>query len=295
VPVDATVIHNKVGTAPITWFERDGKVIVSMPGVPAEMKQVMGDEIIPRLKQRFSVPSIQHRYLLVHGIGESSLAIQLAEWEGALPSIIKLAYLPQVGLVRLRLSGSSPDEALLTKALDEAVAKVVPLLGNALLALEDITPAEVIDRLCKQKKISLSVAESCTGGYIAHLITSQPGCSDYFKGGIVAYDNEVKRNLLSVSEQDLKEHGAVSQQVVEQMARGMRTLLNTDIAVATSGIAGPTGGTDGKPIGTVWIAVATSSRVISRLFQFGAFRDRNITRASLEALAMIKELVDQFH
>ena len=295
VPVDAAVIHNKVGTAPITWFERDGKVIVSMPGVPAEMKQVMGDEIIPRLKQRFSVPSIQHRYLLVHGIGESSLAIQLAEWEGALPSIIKLAYLPQVGLVRLRLSGSSPDEALLTKALDEAVAKVVPLLGNALLALEDITPAEVIDRLCKQKKISLSVAESCTGGYIAHLITSQPGCSDYFKGGIVAYDNEVKRNLLSVSEQDLKEHGAVSQQVVEQMARGMRTLLNTDIAVATSGIAGPTGSTDEKPIGTVWIAVATSSRVISRLFQFGAFRDRNITRASLEALAMIKELVDQFH
>jgi nicotinamide-nucleotide amidase len=292
VPADATVIHNKVGTAPITWFDRDGKVIVSMPGVPAEMKQVMSDEIIPRLKQRFNVPSIQHRYLLVHGIGESSLAIQLEEWEGALPSFIKLAYLPQVGLVRLRLTGSLPDEASLTKALDEAVEKVVPLLGNSLLALEDITPAEVIDRLCKQKKVSLSIAESCTGGNIAHLITSQPGCSDYFKGGIVAYDNEVKRNLLNVSELDLKEHGAVSQLVVEQMARGVRELLHTDIAVATSGIAGPTGGTDEKPVGTVWIAVATSSRVASRLFQFGAFRDRNITRASLEALAMIKEVLD---
>lgn len=292
VPADATVIHNKVGTAPITWFDRDGKVIVSMPGVPAEMKQVMSDEIIPRLKQRFNVPSIQHRHVLVHGIGESSLAIQLEKWEGALPSFIKLAYLPQVGLVRLRLTGSLPDEASLTKALDEAVEKVVPLLGNSLLALEDITPAEVIDRLCKQKKVSLSIAESCTGGNIAHLITSQPGCSDYFKGGVVAYDNEVKRNLLNVSELDLKEHGAVSQPVVEQMARGIRTLLNTDIAVATSGIAGPTGGTDEKPVGTVWIAVATSSRVISRLFQFGAFRDRNITRASLEALAMIKEVLD---
>ena len=293
VPEDATVIHNTVGTAPITWFERDGKVIVSMPGVPAEMKQVMSDEIIPRLKKRFNVPSIQHRHALVHGIGESSLAIQLEEWEGALPSFIKLAYLPQVGLVRLRLTGSLPDEATLTKALDEAVDKLVPLLGNSLLALEDITPAEVIDRLCKQKKISLSVAESCTGGYIAHLITSQPGCSDYFKGGVVAYDNEVKRTVLNVQEQDLMEHGAVSQPVVEQMARGVRELLHTDVAVATSGIAGPTGGTDEKPVGTVWIAVATSSQVISRMFQFGTFRDRNITRASLEALAMIKEVLDQ--
>jgi nicotinamide-nucleotide amidase len=293
VPEDATVIHNTVGTAPITWFERDGKVVVSMPGVPAEMKQVMSDEIIPRLKKRFKVPSIQHRHALVHGVGESSLAIQLKEWEGALPSFIKLAYLPQVGLVRLRLTGSLPDEATLTNALDEAVDKLVPLLGNSLLALEDTTPAEVIDRLCKQKKISLSVAESCTGGNIAHLITSQSGCSDYFKGGIVAYDNEVKQNVLNVQEKDLMEHGAVSQPVVEQMARGVRELLHTDVAVATSGIAGPTGGTDEKPVGTVWIAVATSSQVISRLFQFGTFRDRNITRASLEALAMIKEVLDQ--
>ena len=293
VPKDAIVIHNKVGTAPITWFESEGKVVVSMPGVPAEMKQVMTDEIIPRLKKRFKVPSIQHRHALVHGVGESSLAIQLKEWEGALPSFIKLAYLPQVGLVRLRLTGSLPNKTILTKSLDEAVDKLVPLLGNSLLALEDITPAEVIDRLCKQKKISLSVAESCTGGYIAHLITSQAGSSVYFKGGVVAYDNAVKCDVLNVQEKDLIKSGAVSQTVVEQMARGVRELLHTDVAVATSGIAGPTGGTDEKPVGTVWIAVATSSQVISRLFQFGTFRDRNITRASLEALAMIKEVLDQ--
>lgn len=292
VPADATVIHNTVGTAPITWFEREGKVIVSMPGVPVEMKQVMTDEIIPRLKKRFHVPSIQHRHLLVHGIGESSLAIQLEEWESALPQFVKLAYLPQMGLVRLRLTGSLANEDELTKALDDVVAKVVPLLGNSLMALEDITPAEVIDRLLKQKKRSLAVAESCSGGNIAHLITSQPGCSAYFKGGVVAYDNEVKRNLLNVSQRDLVEQGAVSQAVVEQMAVGVRELFHTDVAVATSGIAGPTGGTSDKPVGTVWIAVATSEQVVSRLFQFGTFRDRNITRASIEALAMIKEVID---
>lgn len=292
VPADATVIHNTVGTAPITWFEREGKVIVSMPGVPVEMKQAMTDEIIPRLKKRFHVPSIQHRHLLVHGIGESSLAIQLEEWESALPQFVKLAYLPQMGLVRLRLTGSLANEDELTKALDDVVAKVVPLLGNSLMALEDITPAEVIDRLLKQKKRSLAVAESCSGGNIAHLITSQPGCSAYFKGGVVAYDNEVKRNLLNVSQRDLVEQGAVSQAVVEQMAVGVRELFHTDVAVATSGIAGPTGGTSDKPVGTVWIAVATSEQVVSRLFQFGTFRDRNITRASIEALAMIKEVID---
>ncbi|MBB3186126.1 CinA family nicotinamide mononucleotide deamidase-related protein [Microbacter margulisiae] len=293
VPADATVIHNKVGTAPITWFEKEGKVVVSMPGVPVEMKQVMSDEILPRLKQRFNVPSIQHRHILVHGIGESSLAIQLEEWESALPSFVKLAYLPQVGLVRLRLTASLPDEALLTRTLDEAVEKVVPLLGNTLLALEDTTPAEVIDRLLKQKKISLSVAESCTGGNIAHLITSQPGCSEYFKGGVVAYDNDVKCKVLNVSSKDINEYGAVSRQVVERMASGVRQLLQTDVAVATSGIAGPTGGTPEKLVGTVWIAVATANQVMSRVFQFGNIRDRNITRASIEALAMVKEMVEQ--
>jgi len=293
VPVDATVIHNKVGTAPITWFEKEGKVVVSMPGVPVEMKEVMTSEIIPRLKRRFHVPSIQHRHLLVHGIGESALAIQIKEWENDLPSFVKLAYLPQVGLVRLRLSATHPDEAWLTKTLDDAVQRVIPLLGNALLALEDITPAEVIDRLLKQRNHSLAVAESCTGGTIAHLITSQPGCSAYFKGGVIAYDNEVKKQLLKVSEDDLNAYGAVSQQVVEQMATGVRSLLHTDIGVATSGIAGPTGGTPDKPVGTVWIAVATRQSVISRLFQFGTIRDRNITRAAIEALAMIKEAVEQ--
>lgn len=293
VPEKATVISNTVGTAPITWFERDGKILVSMPGVPVEMKTVMSNEIIPRLKQYFRVPSIQHRHIIVGGYAESALAIKLEEWENNLPDFIKLAYLPQIGLMRLRLTASMNDQQELSRVLDVQIEKVKPILGDAILALDDITPEVVVGNLLRQRKMTMATAESCTGGNIAHLITSVSGSSDYYKGSVVAYANEIKQNILGVSESDLNTYGAVSQQVVEQMARGVQSRFNTDVAVATSGVAGPTGGTPEKPVGMVWIAVAVRDKVVSECFQFGKLRDRNITRATIEALVLLKKEIEK--
>ncbi|MBP1640795.1 MAG: competence/damage-inducible protein CinA N-terminal domain protein [Bacteroidetes bacterium] len=293
VPENATVISNTVGTAPITWFERDGKVLVSMPGVPVEMKTVMSNEIIPRLKKCFKVPSLQHRHIIVSGYTESALAIKLEAWERNLPPYIKLAYLPQIGLMRLRLTASSEDRKALSAVLDAEVAKVQTILGDAIFALDDITPQEVIGNLLREKKLTMATAESCTGGYIAHLITSVSRSSDYFKGSVVAYANEIKHRLLHVAEADLNTYGAVSRQVVEQMACGAQLQFDTDVAIATSGIAGPTGGTGEKPVGTVWIAVAVKDKVVSECYQFGKFRDRNIVRSAIAALAMLKKEIEK--
>ncbi|MDP4202792.1 MAG: CinA family nicotinamide mononucleotide deamidase-related protein [Bacteroidota bacterium] len=293
VPEKATAISNSVGTAPITWFERDGKILVSMPGVPVEMKTVMSNEIIPRLKKYFRVPSIQHRHIIVGGYSESALAIKLEEWENDLPDFIKLAYLPQIGLMRLRLTASMNDQHELSRVLDAQVEKVKPILGDAILALDDITPEVVVGNLLLQRKMTMATAESCTGGNIAHLITSVSGSSEYYKGSVVAYANEIKQNILGVSESDLNAYGAVSQQVVEQMARGVQSRFNTDVAVATSGVAGPTGGTPEKPVGMVWIAVAVRDKVVSECFQFGKLRDRNITRATIEALVLLKKEIEK--
>jgi nicotinamide-nucleotide amidase len=289
VPAEATVISNTVGTAPITWFERNGKVLVSMPGVPSEMKQVMSAEIIPRLKAHFKTPSLQHRHIIISGYTESALALKLKEWEDALPSYLKLAYLPQIGIMRLRLTATLDDQKELSRVLDDEIEKIKPILGDAIFAFEDVTPEVVIGRLLRDKKLTLATAESCTGGYIAHLITSVAGSSDYFKGSVVAYTNDIKVNLLSVSEDDIATYGAVSQTVVEQMAHGARERLKADVAAATSGVAGPTGGTAEKPVGMVWIAVATPDKVVSQCFQFGQFRDRNIVRSAIAALAMLKK------
>jgi nicotinamide-nucleotide amidase len=293
VPEDAIVISNTVGTAPITWFERKGKIVVSMPGVPAEMKTVMTNEIIPRLKAHFHVPSLLHRHIIVCGFTESALAIKLKSWERNLPSYIKLAYLPQIGLVRLRLTASSQDREALSAVLDVEVLKVQAILGDAILALDDITPQEVIGSLLRAKQLTMATAESCTGGYIAHLITSVSGSSDYFKGGLVAYANEIKHRLLYVTETDLERYGAVSRQVVEQMARGAQLKFGADVAVATSGVAGPLGGTSEKPVGMVWVAVAVKGKVVSECYHFGQFRDKNIVRSAIAALAMLKREIEK--
>jgi nicotinamide-nucleotide amidase len=293
VPEDAIVISNTVGTAPITWFERNGKIVVSMPGVPAEMKTVMTNEIIPRLKTHFNVPSLLHRHIIVSGFTESALAIKLASWERNLPSYIKLAYLPQIGLVRLRLTASSQDRKALSAVLDVEVSKVQAILGDAILALDDITPQEVIGSLLRAKQLTMATAESCTGGYIAHLITSVSGSSDYFKGGLVAYANEIKHRLLYVTGTDLERYGAVSRQVVEQMVRGAQLKFGADVAVATSGVAGPLGGTSEKPVGMVWVAVAVKDRVVSECYHFGQFRDKNIVRSAIAALAMLKREIEK--
>jgi len=293
VPESAVIIHNTVGTAPVTWFERNGKVLVSMPGVPAEMKKVMSEEIIPRLKNTFKVPSLQHRHIIVQGISESALALKLEAWENALPPHIKLAYLPQVNLIRLRLTATRDNGIELSQELDYQVQELYKIAGDAILATEDIPIEQIVGNVLREKKLTVATAESCTGGNIAHLITLCAGSSDYFKGGVIAYSNEIKQNVLHVPPAELDTYGAVSQQIVEKMATGARTTFQTDLAVATSGIAGPDGGTPQKPVGTVWIAVASARSITSRCFHFGIFRDRNITSASIAALAMVKQEADK--
>ncbi|MDR1679363.1 MAG: competence/damage-inducible protein A [Prevotellaceae bacterium] len=293
VPRNSTVIQNRAGSAPIMWFEREGKILVSMPGVPSEMEWAMINEIIPRLQKRFNTPALIHKTLLVTGFPESQLAITIEDWENSLPEFIKLAYLPSFGLVKLRLSGSLPDKAKLESIMNAKIAELRPILGNSIFAEEDLPLEVIIGNLLKEKGITLSTAESCTGGNIARLITSVAGSSAYFKGSVVAYNNEVKEQLLGVSAEDLKQLGAVSQEVVEQMAKGIMCLTNSDIAVATSGIAGPDGGTPEKPVGIVWIAVCTKEKTISRKYQYGnGSRDRNTARASLSAFVMLKEMLE---
>lgn len=293
VPESATIIQNRRGTAPVTWFDQGDKVLISMPGVPSEMMWIMSNEIMPRLKAKFQTPSLLHKTVLVYDIPESSLAIKLTDWENDLPAYIKLAYLPTPGLVKLRLTGFLPDKKELEDSIHLEIAKLRSLLGSAILAEEDLPVEVVVGNLLKEKRLYLATAESCTGGNIAHTITSIAGSSAYFKGGIVAYSNEVKQRMLGVSAGTLDEFGAVSQEVVEQMANGALKNLNADIAVSVSGIAGPDGATDGKPVGTVWICVCTQKEMISRRFQFGNIRTININRATLSALAMIKELIEK--
>jgi len=292
VPENCTVIQNAAGTAPITWFEKDEKVIVSMPGVPLEMKKVMSDEIIPRLQQHFKTPSVMHKTVQVYGIPESQLAIKLTDWENALPEYLHLAYLPNFGIVKLRLSGVAEDALKLDFAMNQQIKSLTHILGDSIFAFED-KPIEIIlsDKL-REKGLTISTAESCTGGNIAHRLTLIAGSSDYFKGSVVAYHNDVKKNVLGVSADDLESYGAVSQQVVEQMVSGVQKITQTDLAVAVSGIAGPTGASEEKPIGTIWISVYSRSGIISRKFQFGNYNRENIIeRSTLAALMMVNELI----
>jgi len=293
VPACCTPIINGAGTAPITWYEQDGKVLVSMPGVPREMMWAMKNEILPRLKAHFNTPKLMHQTMIIKDYAESQLAIKLEGWENALPPFIKLAYLPQVGYIRLRLTGKNEDEKALDAAMKKEIEKVREILGSAVVAMEDITPDVQISRILKELGLTLSTAESCTEGNIAHLLTLHPGSSLFFKGGVVAYSNEVKQNVLGVSPKEIENHGAVSKEVVEQMAQGVRKVLKTAIGVATSGIAGPDGGTPQKPVGTVWIAASDGQKTISKLFQFGNFRERNIEKATFAAIFLIKELVEE--
>ena len=291
VPENCTLIQNRVGTAPVTWFEKDGKVIVSMPGVPYEMKNVMSAEIIPRLQKHFKTPVLLHKTVQVYGYGESALALLIAEWENELPEYISLAYLPNSGIVKLRLSGLLDDALTLEFAMNQQIDKLTQILGNAIVAFEDIPIEKMIANLLKSKGLMVATAESCTGGNIAHQFTLIPGSSEFFKGSVVAYSNEVKTNVLQVSTEDLENYGAVSQAVVEQMAIGVRRLLKADVSIATSGIAGPTGGTIDKPVGTVWISVSSETVTLSREFRFGSLREQNIIRSTQAALLMLKEII----
>jgi len=291
VPANCTVIQNPVGTAPITWFETDGKVVVSMPGVPYEMKRAMSSEIIPRLQAKFQTPVLLYKTVQVYGYPESALAIKIADWENALPGYIHLAYLPNSGIIKLRLSGLLDDMLELEFSMNQQVDQLSQLLGSAIVAYEDIPMEQLVGGILKTQGKMVATAESCTGGNIAHLFTSIPGSSEFFKGSVVAYANDVKANVLQVSPAALETQGAVSREVVEQMADGARRLLKSDVAVATSGIAGPTGGTTEKPVGTVWMAACSADKMLSREFHFGTLREQNIQRATQAALLLLKELL----
>lgn len=292
VPENCTVIQNRAGSAPITWFEKEGKVIVSMPGVPLEMKKVMSEEIIPRLQKYFKTPAIIHKTVQVYGIPESQLALRLTEWENALPEYLHLAYLPNFGIVKLRLSGAGQDEYKLEDAINLQIESLKSILGESIFAYEDKPVEKIIYEKLKISGLTVSTAESCTGGNIAHRLTLIPGISDCFKGSVVAYHNELKINALGVSARDIEQYGAVSSQVATQMAEGARKVMQTDLAVATTGIAGPTGGTDEKPVGTIWISVSSPERTITRSFNFGQFaRENFIERSTMAALMMLNEMI----
>lgn len=291
VPDNCVVIQNKVGTAPVLWFDHDDKVVVALPGVPYEMKTAMTTEVLGRLKEKLLVASILHKTVLVYGYGESALAMKIADWESSLPENITLAYLPVYGVVKLRLSGISDDLLALDFQMSQQMGRLSVLLGDAIVANEDVSVEKMIASLLLDKGLTLSTAESCTGGYIAHLFTSIPGSSAFFNGTVVAYSNDVKANVLRVDVADIAEYGAVSASVVEQMANGVRRLMKTDVAVATSGIAGPDGGSVEKPVGTVWIAVSSADATISREYRFGTLREQNIHRAAQAAMLMLREIL----
>lgn len=288
IPEKCTPLFNRNGTAPGMWFEQNGKIYVSMPGVPFETKAMMTEQVIPKLKEHFNLSSIVYKTVMTTGLGESFLAERIKDWENGLPKHIKLAYLPQPGIVRLRLTTSGDDEAKLKAEIDDLITDLHTYIDELIFGYDDITMEEVIGKLLLEKGKTLSTAESCTGGYIAHLITSIAGSSNYYSGSVVSYSNEAKMSVLDVPMEDINAHGAVSREVVEAMATGAQQKFDTDYAIATSGIAGPSGGTAEKPVGTTWIALATRNGVKAELFHFGEHRGRNIRRAALAALNMLR-------
>jgi nicotinamide-nucleotide amidase len=288
VPAASQVIQNKRGTAPGMLFEKNEKIFISMPGVPHEMKGMMTDNVIPFLKNRFVTHYISHRTLLTAGVGESSLADHISAFESALPSYIKLAYLPGYGMVRLRLTANAIQADGLERELDLAFANLKSLVNEWMVADEDITLQEALGKLLTSRKQSVSTAESCTGGYVAHLITSIPGSSAYFHGSVIAYDNEMKRKMLAVDPAILSAHGAVSEETVKAMVNGAVRNMETDFAVATSGIMGPGGGSEEKPVGTAWIAAGDAHEIITRKLWFRFDRQRNIEMTAINVLNLLR-------
>ncbi len=293
VPDGCTVIQNKNGTAPCMWFDVEGKIFVSMPGVPFEMMYLMEEEILPRLKSAFDLPAIIHQTILTTGLGESFLAQQIEDIEDSLPAYIKLAYLPKLGQVRLRLSAMGKDEIALKAEINSYVQQIVDRVRSYVAAEEDVALEKAILDQMKAKNLTLSTAESCTGGYISHLITQHAGSSAVFAGGAVAYSYDLKESILGVKHETLTEFGAVSEQTVKEMAEGAIAHFKTDYAIAVSGIAGPDGGMPGKPVGTVWIAIASQHQTVAKLFTFGEKRIQNIERSATAALTMLLNLLKQ--
>ncbi len=290
VPDTCTVIQNKRGTAPGMWFEKNGKIYMSMPGVPHEMKGMMLHSVIPQLSEKFGLPPIVHRTLLTAGIGESFLAERIREFESTLPANIKLAYLPNYGMVKLRLSAHGNDPRTAAK-LEAEFDMLKQQITDVLVADSDTTMQEVVGNILKERKLSLSTAESCTGGYIAHQFTQIPGSSAFFKGGVITYSNELKEKFVDVQSATLKNNGAVSRETVLEMAEGVLRHTGSDYSIATSGIMGPDGGTPEKPVGTVWIGVASRNASEAHSFHFRFDRVRNIEMATMYGLNILRKFI----
>lgn len=292
VPKCCKVLHNSLGTAPGMWFEKNNKIFVSMPGVPFEMKEIMKQHVLPALKSKNKEQQIFHKTVLTFGIPESILAEKISHWEDSLPKDIRLAYLPNPGQVRLRLSSSGKNLNALQDNIEKEIEKLKTIIPEAIFGYNNDTLAAVTGKLLSKKKCTIATAESCTGGFIAHQITSVAGSSGWFKGSIVAYSNQIKTDVLKVNKQSIEKHGAVSKQVVSQMAQNAQKLFNTNLAIATSGIAGPNGGTPDKPVGTVWIAIAYKDTVCAEKFTFANNRERNIIRSSQTALNLLRIVLE---
>lgn len=288
LPASATIVPNNLGTAAGMWFKKGDCDIISMPGVPYEMKGMMTDTIIPAISEKYNLPELTKTTVMVQGLGESFISERVQVWENSLADVgLKLAYLPSPGLVRMRITGNGDTDS--QSLIDQKADELMDLLPSYAYSKREEPLENVIGRLLQQKGQTLAVAESCTGGYIGHLITSVSGSSSYFEGGVISYSNEVKEEHLGVSRETLESFGAVSEEVVKQMSSGVRMKLGTDYGIAVSGIAGPDGGTKEKPVGTVWIAVAGPDRTVARVFSFGANRERNIRKSALTALNMLRK------
>jgi nicotinamide-nucleotide amidase len=269
------------------WFEKNNTIFVSMPGVPHEMKYIMNEHVLPELAKRFSSQSIIHRNIMTYGEMEARLAETLTSFEEELPEEIKLAYLPGSGIIKLRLTATGPEKSILAELVEKQVSKLYNIIPGLIFGEDEETFEMIIGRLLIKKHKTMCTVESCTGGRIANMITSIPGSSNYYKGSVVAYDNSIKKDVLGIPAEILEKHGAVSRETVERMAEGARVLLKTDYSVATSGIAGPDGGTESKPVGTVCIAVSSDSGTVSETHLFWRDRIANINRFSNAALHLL--------
>jgi nicotinamide-nucleotide amidase len=293
LPDGCKKIKNEGGSAPGMWFEQNKKIVVSMPGVPFEMEAMMAKTVLPKLKKHFVLPTIVHKIIKTIGIGESVLAEKIESWENTLPEHLALAYLPSKGQVRLRLTGVGADRTILEKEMDSEVAKVMPSIKKYVYGFGDITIQEAVGELIKSKQLTIATAESCTGGFLAHQLTSVPGSSEYFQGSIIAYHNDIKISSLEVPQKTLQHHGAVSEETATAMAIGVRKKMKTDIGISTTGIAGPDGGTEEKPVGTIWIAISFGKEVETRKIKLPGTRILNIEYTSIYALNFIRQTLEK--
>lgn len=289
LPDKCIPLYNRWGTAPGMLFNENGKIIVSMPGVPFEMKNIFLEELIPILKLKFKTNYIIHKIVKTTGIAESYLADMIKYWENCLPDHIKLAYLPSPGLVKLRLTGKGENKLQIVDGINNEIQGLKKLISKYIYGYDEDNAEELLGIALKAKKLTIATAESCTGGYIAHMITSVPGSSEYFIGGIIAYDNSIKIQELGVKEETLRKHGAVSEKTVKKMAEAVRKKLGTDIGISTSGIAGPDGGSTEKPVGTVWLGYSDKDKTIAKKLVLGTDRIYNIKHSGMSALAFILE------